>query len=134
VEERDVLRRRQERLQDRLRTRIALGEDRRRRQPAEPVVPAEPRGVSGRRLRSLPSPGDQFGRLTVREIVRGDDSCTRARCACDCGAEKLVTPSALRRGDVRSCGCAQAERRQELREKMTRHMPAGGAGDLTATL
>lgn len=58
--------------------------------------------------------GQRFGRLTV--IERVEDYVTpsgqhKARwlCKCDCGNEKKVTATALKRGNTQSCGCYQDE-------------------------
>jgi hypothetical protein len=51
-----------------------------------------------------------FGKLTVVErwSQRSSGGAYRkmCRCRCECGREKLVRYSSLRRGDVKSCGCA----------------------------
>jgi len=57
--------------------------------------------------------GQRFGRLVV--VGRADPACdkhgtARWRCLCDCGNEKDVRGSDLRRGRTTSCGCLQKER------------------------
>lgn len=58
--------------------------------------------------------GRRYGRLTVQEPapVRDFLSGRRSawRCLCDCGAEAVVTTTALRSGNTRSCGCARGRR------------------------
>lgn len=51
--------------------------------------------------------GLTFGRLTVLERAGSTPGNERATwlCACECGNETIVPGSALRAGDVRSCGC-----------------------------
>lgn len=52
--------------------------------------------------------GMVFGQLTVLEYVKQQTSCgvrTYCLCQCTCGNTKLVAPSALLRGDAKSCGC-----------------------------
>ena len=44
--------------------------------------------------------GVRFGRLVAKERVD-----KKWRCACDCGAEKLINPSNMKRGLTKSCGC-----------------------------
>lgn len=59
--------------------------------------------------------GMRFGRLTVVEKTDQKDKwgkCYLWRCHCDCGKEKLVASTMLRNGNVRSCGCLQAESRE----------------------
>ena len=58
--------------------------------------------------------GQKFGRLTVVERaengIRKDGSpFTRWMCKCDCGKEKIVTGSNLRKGITKSCGCYAKE-------------------------
>lgn len=52
--------------------------------------------------------GRRFGRLVVLGYGVGDDF-GRWRCVCDCGEERLVYGSPLRRGATRSCGCLARE-------------------------
>lgn len=47
-----------------------------------------------------------FGRLTV---LRREGK--NAHCICECGVERVVLFSSLRRGNTRSCGCLARERR-----------------------
>lgn len=58
--------------------------------------------------------GQQFGRLTVLNIAgkdkRGE---TIWHCICECGKEKDVLSSNLRKGLTQSCGCLQKERSKE---------------------
>lgn len=55
--------------------------------------------------------GQKFGRLTALNIA-GKDSRgeTIWHCICDCGNEKNVLSSNLRKGLTQSCGCLQKER------------------------
>jgi hypothetical protein len=48
--------------------------------------------------------GQRFGRLVVLENAKDEKGRYRLRCKCDCGAEKLVVSSNLRRGFTKSCG------------------------------
>lgn len=54
--------------------------------------------------------GERFGRLTVVERL---DSTERGHsmwlCRCDCGAEKSVLGTSLRKGATKSCGCLSKE-------------------------
>jgi len=54
--------------------------------------------------------GKRYGKLTVIGYKYRDQDDNPYRdamwlCKCDCGGEKLVSGSHLRRGEVRSCGC-----------------------------
>lgn len=48
--------------------------------------------------------GCRFGRLVAKERVG-----KKWLCACDCGNEKLVLPSNIKRGLTKSCGCLNKE-------------------------
>ncbi|MCK5603541.1 hypothetical protein KAR91_16775 [Candidatus Pacearchaeota archaeon] len=54
--------------------------------------------------------GKKFGRWTVlnRPYVI-TDGITRWSCVCECGNEKMVNGSCLRRGTSKSCGCFRSE-------------------------
>lgn len=64
-------------------------------------------------MTSAPSVGDRFGKLAV--IARAKDAVFRTGkgrrwlCHCDCGTEKIVLDTNLRRGATNSCGCAQKD-------------------------
>jgi hypothetical protein len=68
------------------------------------------RGKTGRKPLDLT--GQRFGRLLVGERApdRHGHSRKAWRCLCDCGAEAVVTTTALRSGNTRSCGCARGRR------------------------
>jgi len=57
--------------------------------------------------------GQRFGRLTVVEITGqstiGKQKRRIVRCICDCGNEKLIPLTYLRRGHTNSCGCKLLE-------------------------
>ena len=54
--------------------------------------------------------GKRFTRLVVVEEVEPlRKGRPRFRCVCDCGGEKIAEGSALRSGNVRSCGCLRKE-------------------------
>lgn len=57
------------------------------------------------------SKGMVFGRLTVVERV-GSDGNRHALwlCSCECGGEKIVVASDLKRGHTKSCGCIREEK------------------------
>lgn len=59
--------------------------------------------------------GQRFGRLLVlKEAERLKPNVRRWHCVCDCGNEKTVNQECLRSGNVRSCGCMQAEHRAKI--------------------
>lgn len=54
--------------------------------------------------------GQKFGRLTVIKRVENDKhQKTRFLCRCDCGNEKVINGSSLKRGLSKSCGCLNNE-------------------------
>lgn len=57
--------------------------------------------------------GQRFGRLVVVEMLYGyeDKKHSCCRCICDCGNEKIVYTSNLKRGFTKSCGCMETESR-----------------------
>lgn len=62
--------------------------------------------------------GHKYGRLSVIEqaethVTPGCRNVYMWRCVCDCGKESIVSNSALRSGDTKSCGCLQRERAHE---------------------
>lgn len=56
--------------------------------------------------------GQRFGRLTVikKDQNRKTNSGSYWICQCDCGNIKSVKSSALRRGEIQSCGCYRTEK------------------------
>ena len=61
-----------------------------------------------RRNTKIDETGNRYGKLLVlKEAPRGPDRRLRWLCLCDCGTEKAISGSALRRGYYKSCGCAQ---------------------------
>lgn len=54
--------------------------------------------------------GQRFGRLVVVERVGSSLSREATwRCLCDCGNERIICGSSLRRGGSKSCGCLRDE-------------------------
>ena len=53
--------------------------------------------------------GQRFGRLTVSAFFGSIKGRRAWRCACDCGADKVVSASDLKNGRVLSCGCLRKE-------------------------
>jgi hypothetical protein len=69
--------------------------------------------------------GQKWGRLTAVRHVSGG----RWLCVCDCGAETLATPWAMRSGKKRSCGCLRSD---VVRARRTSHgHTAGGKNSAT---
>lgn len=74
--------------------------------------------------------GQRFGRLVVLGITEEKEK-HRSRkwlCQCDCGNTKIVSGSALRSGDTRSCGCLKTESSKDSMRKVakkynTKHLP-----------
>jgi hypothetical protein len=96
--------------------------------------------------------GLKFGRLTVRKASKKRDAQGNILwlCDCQCGGIKYASRVHLRRGQVISCGCAQAEQKslamshhretqeqlkavleenQELRQEIQSIRSKGGFGD-----
>lgn len=63
--------------------------------------------------------GQKFGKLTVleKDNSRKTNSGSYWLCKCECGKEKSVKSSSLRRGEIQSCGCLKKEAAQQAREK-----------------
>lgn len=62
--------------------------------------------------------GMRFGRLTAVEATeQRSKNSVIWRCRCDCGEEVLCSADSLKSGNVRSCGCLQAEQRKKNMEK-----------------
>ena len=59
-------------------------------------------------MKALDLTGCTFGRLTVLRLVTGDVG-RKWVCQCQCGTIKVCPTKALRRGNVRSCGCLRVE-------------------------
>lgn len=54
--------------------------------------------------------GQKFNRLTVKSFVdQASDGSSRWLCLCDCGKEKIVRGSNLKKDQVKSCGCLVRE-------------------------
>jgi hypothetical protein len=72
-------------------------------------------------MRRLDLVGQRFGRLAVVQRAEPTDHYGRARwlVRCDCGAEKTVSQSNLRKGHVRSCGCLRVEDAQKRLSKFS---------------
>lgn len=49
--------------------------------------------------------GQRYGKLTVQSRAPNIGRDTAWLCKCDCGSERVVRTAALRKGEVRSCGC-----------------------------
>lgn len=60
--------------------------------------------------------GQRFGRLTVlcKDANRITNSGSYWICRCDCGNVKSIRSSALRRGEIQSCGCLRDEKIQKV--------------------
>lgn len=69
--------------------------------------------------------GRQFGRLLVVEMAYESSKDAKAKCICDCGAEKIVTAYNLKSGNTKSCGCLSRERAAELSRTACRREAVG---------
>lgn len=63
--------------------------------------------------------GKRYGRLLVVELAeKPQNKATKGkywRCICDCGNEKVVSASLLRKNRAKSCGCLNSERIENLK-------------------
>lgn len=78
--------------------------------------------------------GNKYGRLTVlhRDTERIAKGSSYWICQCDCGNIKSVKSSALRRGEIQSCGCLRNERTSSVKkEKNEQDMIGKRFGKLT---
>ena len=75
-------------------------------------------GCNSRRMSSernfIDISGQKFGRLQVicvdhKKYDNFGNTSYYWKCSCDCGNEIVVQGSALKRGDIKSCGCLQAQ-------------------------
>jgi hypothetical protein len=61
-------------------------------------------------FRSLKIEGKKYGRLLVLKRIRTEgEKGSRWLCRCDCGKEKIITGTSLRKGNTKSCGCLRVE-------------------------
>lgn len=58
--------------------------------------------------------GNKYGALTVIEITKDKNGRTAWLCTCDCGNQKIVRGSDLRKGKITSCGCRIASREKRI--------------------
>lgn len=61
--------------------------------------------------------GQKFGRLTAIRDVGSKNNRRMWLCLCDCGAEVVVSSSALKWDGAKSCGCLQKEMRVSANTK-----------------
>ena len=77
--------------------------------------------------------GQHFGRLTVLSqdtSQRCDES--RWLCQCECGNQKVIRSSSLRRGLTRSCGCLNTESRRKIGQHNQKDLSNQRFGKLVA--
>lgn len=74
----------------------------------------------GKRLKVEDYIGKKFGRLTVVEEVKTEDSFTTCLCKCDCSNTVVKRLTDIKRGEVRSCGCLLKEAEIAV-GKLTKH-------------
>lgn len=53
--------------------------------------------------------GQRFGRLVAVELLPSDKRGARWSCICDCGNSTTVRATAMRHGQIKSCGCLRKE-------------------------
>lgn len=59
--------------------------------------------------------GQKFGKLTVIKRVDNKGEKVAWQCICDCGKHTIVTGTALKSGNSKSCGCLKLEKPSNLR-------------------
>ena len=57
------------------------------------------------KMRLIDLTGKRFGKLIVIKKEKPKNKHTMWLCKCDCGKEKIVCGSELKRGTTKSCGC-----------------------------
>lgn len=62
-------------------------------------------------MKLIDEQGHKYGHLTVIELAKDKNGRTAWKCKCDCGNEKMVRGSDLRKGKITSCGrkCSKKE-------------------------
>ena len=58
--------------------------------------------------------GNKYGALTVIEVTKDKNEWTAWLCICDCGNQKIVRGSDLRKGKITSCGVEFPQEKNEL--------------------
>lgn len=59
--------------------------------------------------------GTRFGLLIVESLAAPINAERHYLCKCDCGSQKVIRSSSLRRGSTNSCGCKKTERHRQTR-------------------
>ncbi len=79
--------------------------------------------------------GQKFGRLTaIKRVANNKRGEAMWLCRCECGNEKEVSASLLRKGVTKSCGCLRKEMAVEIGEKKTAAAEVGVSGRKFGTL
>lgn len=66
--------------------------------------------------------GKRFGRLTVvKRSGTSKSRCPTWLCKCDCGTEKTINGSSLKREHIKSCGCYRREYMRNVAISKTKH-------------
>ena|SRR3990167_2768498 len=66
-------------------------------------------------MKTIDITGQRFGRLMVlEESGRGKNRKVLWKCICDCGKVRICDGVNLRRGNTKSCGCFNNERKSEV--------------------
>ncbi len=74
--------------------------------------------------------GQQFGRLTVRDLLQKGDR-PHWQCDCSCGQKAIVATNQLTSGKTKSCGCARRDAAASVGKSNIRH-GAWGTPEYTA--
>ncbi|UGO47741.1 HNH homing endonuclease [Bacillus phage vB_BanH_McCartney] len=74
--------------------------------------------MAKRRINTDDYIGKKYNRLTIISYVGVNKQGYKTfKCTCECGAEKNVTLTKLKRGDTKSCGCLTLDRTKETNIK-----------------
>lgn len=60
--------------------------------------------------------GKKYGKLTVIKFIERKDTSYYWLCKCECGNEKIVTASNLKKGSYKRCGCLREEQKEKRKK------------------
>lgn len=61
--------------------------------------------------------GKKYGKLTVIKFIERKDTSYYWLCKCECGNEKIVTASNLKKGSYKRCGCLREEQKEKRKKE-----------------
>ena len=60
--------------------------------------------------------GNKYGKLTVLSFAYTKDGFAYWNCICDCGTKKIIKGNHLRNGDIKSCGCINSWKEEQIKK------------------